>query len=90
MLGYQTKEITDLLNKKSGLLGLCGKNDMRDIKALAEEGDQWARTAIEMFIYRVQKYIGAYSAALNGLDALVFTGGIGENDSDIRKGWWLI
>ncbi len=85
VLGYPTGKITDLLNKKSGLLGLCGKNDMRDIKELSEKGDWWARIAIEIFVYRIQKYIGAYIAALNGVDAIVFTGGIGENDSSIRE-----
>jgi acetate kinase len=85
ILGYQTQEITDLLNKKSGLLGLCGKNDMRDIIVLSEADDRQARIAIEMFVYRIQKYIGAYIAALNGVDAIIFTGGIGENNSYIRE-----
>jgi acetate kinase len=85
VLGLQTKQVTDLLNKKSGLLGLCGKNDMRDICALSEKGDKWAHIAIEIFVYRVQKYIGAYIAALSGVDAIVFTAGIGENDPYIRE-----
>jgi acetate kinase len=84
VLGLQVAQVSDLLNKKSGLLGLCGKNDMRDIIAMAETGDKRAQVAIEVFVYRVQKYIGAYVAALNGVDAIVFTGGIGENDPYIR------
>lgn len=83
-LGLKSNEITDLLNKKSGLLGLCGKSDMRDIIEMAKRGEKAAQIAIEVFVYRVQKYIGAYIAALNGVDAIVFTGGIGENSSDIR------
>jgi len=84
-LGMSTEQITDLLNKKSGLLGLCGKSDMRDIIATAESGDKRSQMAIEIFVYRIQKYIGAYIAALNGIDAIVFTGGIGENSPYIRK-----
>lgn len=83
-LKMSSEQITDLLNKKSGLLGLCGKSDMRDIIAMADSGDKASRTAIEIFVYRIQKYIGAYIAALNGVDAIVFTGGIGENSPYIR------
>lgn len=83
-LGLSCEQITDLLNKKSGLLGLCGKSDMRDIIAMATSGDQTSQMAIELFVYRIQKYIGAYVAALNGIDAIVFTGGIGENSAVIR------
>lgn len=83
-LGLKTKQVTELLNKKSGLLGLCGKSDMRDIIAMAKEGDQPAQIAIAVFVYRIQKYIGAYIVALNGIDAIVFTGGIGENSPHIR------
>lgn len=85
VLGLQTKEITDLLNKKSGLFGLCGKKDMRDIISLCRVGNPQAKIALEIFIYRIQKYIGAYIAALNGVDAITFTGGIGENDPFIRE-----
>lgn len=84
-LGIPTEQITDLLNKKSGLLGLCGKSDMRDIIAMAKSGDQPSKIAIEIFVYRIQKYIGAYIAALNGIDVIVFTAGIGENSSYIRS-----
>jgi acetate kinase len=66
-------------------LGLCGNNDMRDIMAMAEQGDIRSQVAIEVFVYRVQKYIGAYVAAMNGIDIVVFTGGIGENSPDIRQ-----
>lgn len=85
VLGMKTNEIVELLNKKSGLLGLCGKKDMRDVIALAEKGDTWAQIAIDLFVYRIQKSIGAYIAALNGVDAIAFTGGIGENDPFIRE-----
>jgi acetate kinase len=83
-LGLQIDEVKELLNRKSGLLGLCGKSDMRDIMTMAQAGDKRAQIAIETFVYRIQKYIGAYAAALNGVDAIVFTGGIGENSPDIR------
>jgi acetate kinase len=85
MLGLSLQETNDLLNKNSGLKGLCGISDMRDIVKLAEQGDTNARTAIEVFIYRIQKYIGAYTAALNGADAVVFTAGIGENSPYLRQ-----
>jgi acetate kinase len=84
-LKYDAGKISDLLNKKSGMLGLTGDSDMRDIKKLADKGDKHAILAFEMFAYRIQKYIGAYAAALNGLDAIVFTAGIGENDNGIRE-----
>ena len=78
------EQVTDLLNKKSGLLGLCGKSDMRDIIAAANNGDRQSQIAIDIFVYRIVKYIGAYLAVLKGVDALVFTGGIGENSPHIR------
>jgi acetate kinase len=84
-LKMPTQQVVDLLNKRSGLLGLCGKSDMRDIVAMAEGGDRLAKIAIEVFVYRVQKCIGANIAALNGVDAIVFTGGIGENSPYIRS-----
>jgi acetate kinase len=85
-LGLTTSEVTDLLNYESGLLGLCGSKDMRDVRAGAQQGDIRAQAAVEMFVYRVQKYIGAYTAVLNGVDIIVFTGGIGENDPYLREG----
>ncbi len=84
VLGFSLKEVAALLNEKSGLKGLCGKSDMRDIEELAGKGDKKAQTAVDVFVYRVQKYIGAYLAALNGVHALVFTGGIGENSPYLR------
>jgi acetate kinase len=85
MLGLSLQKTNDLLNKESGLKGLSGMADMRDIVKLAEQGDKNARTATEVFVYRIQKYIGAYTAALNGDDAIVFTAGIGENSSSLRQ-----
>jgi acetate kinase len=74
-----------MLNNKSGILGLSGiSNDMRDIENAAEEGVESAIRAEGVFCYRIKKYIGAYSAVLGGLDALVFTGGIGENSVVVR------
>ena len=84
-LGYSVKEVSDLLNKKSGMLGLTGHSDLRDIEAAAAAGDRTCALALDMNAYRIKKYIGAYSAALNGLDAIVFTAGIGENSSTIRS-----
>lgn len=79
------EEIFNAINKKSGLLGVSGiTNDMRDLEAAAEKGDKRANLAIEMFAYRAKKYIGSYLAAMNGADAIVFTGGIGENGAEAR------
>jgi acetate kinase len=83
--GYAPQEIESMLNEQSGLKGICGANDMRDIGRLAANGDKAAGLAIEMYCYRIKKYIGAYSAALGRIEALVFTGGIGENAADIRR-----
>ena len=85
-LGLSYDEIDNLLNKKSGLIGICGDNDLRDIQLRREQGDPAATLALEMYAYRVKKYIGAYIAAMNGLDALVFTAGAGENNQIVR---WL-
>lgn len=79
------KDMDNLLNKQSGLKGLTGKSDMRDVLKLANEGDQTALMTIEMFVYRIQKYIGSYTAALKGVDAIVFTAGIGENNAYLRE-----
>jgi acetate kinase len=78
--------IESILNKESGLKGICGVNDMRKIGELAEEGNPQAKLAVDMVCYRIKKYIGAYCAILGRLDALVFTGGVGENASFIRGG----
>jgi acetate kinase len=82
--GYAPPGIESMLNEQSGLKGICGVNDMRDIGRLAANGDKAAGLAIEMYCYRIKKYIGAYYAALGRVDALVFTGGIGENAANIR------
>ena len=85
--GLTMQEIQSVLNKQSGLLGISGlTNDMRELLAEAEENDdRRARLAIEIFCYRVKKYIGAYLAATGGTDSLIFTGGIGENSAEIRR-----
>lgn len=79
------EEIDQLLNKESGLKGLCGRNDMRDIHSAIEEGDPLAALALEVQTYRNRKYIGAYMAVLGRVDAIVFTAGIGENDGVVRQ-----
>ncbi|AWG22949.1 acetate kinase [Flavobacterium faecale] len=84
-LGYAMDEVSSLLLKKSGMLGLTGYSDLRDIEELAGKGNRECQLALDMNVYRIQKYIGAYTAAMNGLDAIVFTAGIGENSSYIRK-----
>jgi len=84
-LGYSLDEVNTLLQKKSGLIGLTGLSDVREIEEKAIEGDQTCRLALQMMTYRIRKYIGAYAAAMNGLDAIVFTGGIGENSITVRK-----
>ena len=84
-LGVSLDDIEVLLNHDSGMKGLCGVSDMRDVRQLAEQGDEQARLAIDMYCYRICKYIGAYHAVLGGIDALVFTGGVGENDPFIRQ-----
>ncbi len=80
------KEVDAILNKKSGLIGICGMNDMRDIHESAAQGNDRAKLAVDMFSYRVKKYIGAYFAALGKVDAIAFTAGIGENDDIVRAG----
>ena len=75
----KAEEIDAFLNKKSGLLGICGSSDMREVVVKMQEGDERAHLAFEMFCYRIKKYIGAYYAVLGRIDAIVFTGGIGEN-----------
>jgi acetate kinase len=84
-LYYSPDAVSTLLNKQSGMLGLTGSIDMRDVNKKVENGDKEAEIACEMYAYRIQKYIGAYAAAMNGLDAIIFTAGVGENDSRMRK-----
>lgn len=84
-LNMTAAEIENLLNRESGMKGLCGAKDMREVHRLAEQGDQRALLAREMYCYQIKKYIGAYQAILGGLDVLIFTGGIGEHDPYIRQ-----
>lgn len=84
-LGYSLADVTTMLNKQSGMLGLTGFSDLRDIQSNAEKGDTDCQLALAMNAYRIKKFIGSYAAALNGLDAIIFTAGIGENSSYIRK-----
>ncbi|GGF04851.1 acetate/propionate family kinase [Hymenobacter cavernae] len=83
-LGYDVEQVSNLLNKRSGMLGLTGFSDMRDIGKALAAGDPHAALAYDLYTYRIKKYIGAYTAVLNGLDALVFTAGVGENDTLVR------
>ena len=85
-LGLSPSEMSDYLNKKSGFLGISGvSSDARDLGAAAEEGNKRAKLALEMLRYEIKKYIGSYAAIMNGLDAVLFTGGIGENSDDLRE-----
>jgi acetate kinase len=84
--GYDVTQLNAMCNRKSGLLGLSGaSNDMRTLETLADEGNRRAKLAIDVFCYRVRKYVGAFLAVLNPLHAIVFTGGIGENASLVRQ-----
>ena len=83
--GYSPEAVNNLLNKQSGMQGLTGFSDMRDVRRALARGDSTAALACELYAYRVKKYIGAYAAILNGLDAILFTGGVGENDSVMRE-----
>jgi acetate kinase len=80
-----TDEIDTLLNKKSGLVGLCGDNDMREIRRRIDEGDAAAQLAFDIYIHRLKKYIGAYYAVLGRVDAITFTAGVGENAAPVRE-----
>lgn len=84
-LDYTADEVNSILLKQSGMLGLTGYSDLRDIESEAEKGNKDCQLALMMNAYRIKKYIGSYAAALNGLDAIVFTAGIGENSSYMRK-----
>ena len=77
-------QLDDVLNRRSGLFGLSGHNDMRDVRALADSGDAAAQLALDVTVHRLKHYIGAYTAILGGLDALTFTAGVGENDARLR------
>ncbi len=85
-LNMKPQEMADFLNKKSGVLGITGiSSDMRDIENAANEGNEKAQLALRMYEYRIKKYIGAYAAAMGGVDAIVFTAGVGENQTDLRE-----
>jgi acetate kinase len=84
-LGYDPEQVNTLLNKRSGMIGLTGFSDMRDIAKAVQEGNNDAGVALDIYAYRIKKYIGAYAAVLNGLDAIVFTAGVGENDINTRR-----
>ncbi|MCB0449550.1 MAG: acetate kinase [Confluentibacter sp.] len=84
-LNYNLNDINTMLLKKSGMLGLTGYSDLRDIESEAEKGNKACQLALQMNAYRIKKYIGSYAAILNGLDAIVFTAGIGENSNVMRQ-----
>jgi acetate kinase len=83
--GMSADEIDTLLNTKSGLIGLCGDNDMREIRRRVDEGDEQAELAFDIYIHRLKKYIGAYYAVLGRVDAVAFTAGVGENAAPVRE-----
>ncbi|MDO9207063.1 MAG: acetate kinase, partial [Sulfuricurvum sp.] len=82
--GFSHEELDEIFNKESGLKGICGNHDMREIHEMMDNGDEYAQLALDMFTYRIKKYIGAYSAVLGRVDCIVFTGGIGEHESRVR------
>ncbi|WP_258726127.1 acetate/propionate family kinase [Cellulomonas sp. NS3] len=84
--GMSIDELDDLLNRRSGMLGLAGHTDMRDVHAAVEAGDENARTALDVYYHRIKGYVGSYYAHLGRVDAIVFTAGIGENDEHVRAG----
>jgi len=83
-LNYSAEEVSTLLNKQSGMFGMTGYSDFRDLQSESEKGNKDCTEALALYAYRVKKYIGSYVAAMNGLDAIVFTAGAGENDIDLR------
>jgi acetate kinase len=83
--GMSADEIDTLLNKRSGLIGLCGDNDMREIRRRVDAGDERAQLAFDLYIHRLKKYIGAYYAVLGRVDAVAFTAGVGENSAPVRE-----
>lgn len=85
-LGLQPQEMAEYLNKQSGVLGISGvSSDMREVEAAAADGNRRARLALDMYCYRIKKYIGAYAAAMGGVDIIVWTAGVGENQTDVRE-----
>jgi acetate kinase len=83
--GMSAAEVDTMLNKRSGLLGMCGQNDLREVHALAARGNRDAELALSVYVHRIRKYLGAYLAVLGRADAIVFTAGVGENDPEIRR-----
>jgi len=83
--GYTPDQVDELLNRRSGLLGLTGSADLRVVEQRAREGDAACRLAVQVYAYRARKYIGAYAAAMGGIDAIVFTGGVGQNSAQMRR-----
>ncbi len=83
--GMTAQEVDTLLNKRSGMLGLCGENDLREVHRLIGEGSADAELALGVYVHRVRKYLGAYLAVLGRADAIVFTAGVGENDPEVRR-----
>ncbi|AZQ44872.1 acetate/propionate family kinase [Nonlabens ponticola] len=83
-LGYQLEDVERMISKESGMLGLTGFSDLREIQQAASDGDKNCQLALEMNAYRIKKYIGSYTAAMNGVDVIIFTAGIGENSSLLR------
>ncbi|NKQ39799.1 MAG: acetate kinase, partial [Methanosarcinales archaeon] len=84
-LGYSIDEVNNILQKESGMFGLTGFSDLREIEDEAEKGNKFCELALQMNAYRIKKYIGSYATIMNGLDAIIFTAGVGENSSVIRK-----
>jgi acetate kinase len=84
-VGMTAEQVDTMLNKRSGLMGLCGQNDLREVHALAQKGDADAELALSVYVHRIRKYLGAYLAVLGRADAIVFTAGVGENDPEIRR-----
>jgi acetate kinase len=82
--GMSVDDLDSLLNRRSGMRGLTGHNDMREVHRLAAEGDEAARLGLDVYVHRLKKYVGAYTAVLGGLDVLTFTAGVGENDAEVR------
>ncbi len=82
--GMDVDEVDDLLNRRSGLKGMTGQNDLREVHRLVEEGDAGAKVAIDVYAHRIKKYIGGYTAVLGGVDVIAFTAGVGENDDIVR------
>lgn len=83
--GLSAAEVDRLLNRESGLKGLCGENDMRSVLERVSEGDETAELALEVYCHRIRKYLGAYAVTLGRLDAIVFTAGVGENAAEVRR-----